>query len=331
MDFTGTLLNEYNFLPAYWWLWLIVVALVVWLIDGRRVTPRPLLAAYILFILMETIIGRKTGVGRVEFSLKSSLCSLSPTASRCPLTPSAFSGSFSFSTKTTFFPSNGFFCFGSFPYTLLFFFTRAKITINIKATARMARIVIITFKNIYQFPLSIFLTIFWCVLFFQLYWLSIWILCEGKSSTEPIGPYFLTLHDTHHFFQALNHKCNVAKSEGFWTTHSCWMIRVNEGMYEKYIKRGLDIILSFGGLVVLSPVFLAIFIAIKIDDPGPVLFTQKRVGKNKEFFKLHKFRSMKMCTPHDKPTHMLENPEQYITKVPLNITECNLQPIQRLS
>ena len=66
MDFTGTLLNEYNSLPAYWWLWLIVVALVVWLIDGRRVTPRPLLAAYILFILMETIIGRKTGVDRVE-------------------------------------------------------------------------------------------------------------------------------------------------------------------------------------------------------------------------------------------------------------------------
>ena len=66
MDFTGTLLNEYNSLPAYWWLWLIVVALVVWLIDGRRITPRPLLAAYILFILMETIIGRKIGVGRVE-------------------------------------------------------------------------------------------------------------------------------------------------------------------------------------------------------------------------------------------------------------------------
>ena len=66
MDFTGTLLNEYNSLPAYWWLRLIVVALVVWLIDGRRITPRPLLAAYILFILMETIIGRKTGVGRAE-------------------------------------------------------------------------------------------------------------------------------------------------------------------------------------------------------------------------------------------------------------------------
>lgn len=66
MDFTGTLLNEYNSMPAYWWLWLIVVALVVWLIDGRRVTPRPLLAAYILFILMETVIGRESGVGRVE-------------------------------------------------------------------------------------------------------------------------------------------------------------------------------------------------------------------------------------------------------------------------
>lgn len=87
------------------------------------------------------------------------------------------------------------------------------------------------------------------------------------------------------------------------------------GFYEKYIKRGLDVILSFGGLVLLSPSFLVLAIAIYIDDPGPVLFTQKRIGKNKEYFKLHKFRSMKMCTPHDKPTHMLENPEQYITKV----------------
>lgn len=87
------------------------------------------------------------------------------------------------------------------------------------------------------------------------------------------------------------------------------------GFYEKYIKRGLDVLLSFGGFVVLSPVFLILAIAIYIDDPGPVLFTQKRMGQNKKYFKLHKFRSMKMCTPHDKPTHMLENPEQYITKV----------------
>ena len=87
------------------------------------------------------------------------------------------------------------------------------------------------------------------------------------------------------------------------------------GIYEKYVKRGLDVVLSFGGLVALAPVLAGIAIAIKIDDPGPALFTQKRVGQNKQFFKLHKFRSMKMSTPHDVPTHMLENPEQYITKV----------------
>lgn len=87
------------------------------------------------------------------------------------------------------------------------------------------------------------------------------------------------------------------------------------GIYDKYVKRVIDIILSFGGLVILSPVFACIALAIVIDDPGPVLFTQKRLGQNKQYFKLHKFRSMKMCTPHDTPTHMLENPEQYITKV----------------
>ena len=86
------------------------------------------------------------------------------------------------------------------------------------------------------------------------------------------------------------------------------------GAYEKVFKRLFDIILSFGGLLVLSPVFLFLSLWIVIDDPGPILFTQKRIGKNKQYFKLHKFRSMKMSTPHDKPTHMLENPEQYITK-----------------
>ena len=87
------------------------------------------------------------------------------------------------------------------------------------------------------------------------------------------------------------------------------------GLYEKYIKRALDVILSFGGLVALSPIYAGIALAIVIDDPGPVLFTQKRMGQNKKYFKLHKFRSMKMSTPHDVPTHMLDNPEQYITRV----------------
>lgn len=85
--------------------------------------------------------------------------------------------------------------------------------------------------------------------------------------------------------------------------------------YDKYVKRGMDIVLSFGGLVLLSPIYAGIALAIKIDDPGPVLFTQKRMGQNKQYFKLHKFRSMKMSTPHDVPTHMLDNPDQYITKV----------------
>ena len=86
------------------------------------------------------------------------------------------------------------------------------------------------------------------------------------------------------------------------------------GFYEAVVKRFLDIVLSFFGLVLLSPILLFLTLWIVIDDPGPVLFTQKRIGKNKQYFKLHKFRSMKMSTPHNVPTHMLENPEQYITK-----------------
>ena len=85
--------------------------------------------------------------------------------------------------------------------------------------------------------------------------------------------------------------------------------------YISFLKRTIDLVISFCGLIILSPLFAGLAIAIKIDDPGPVFFTQKRVGLNKQYFKLHKFRSMKMSTPHDVPTHMLDNPEQYITKV----------------
>lgn len=87
------------------------------------------------------------------------------------------------------------------------------------------------------------------------------------------------------------------------------------GTYDRYVKRAIDIVLSFFGLIALSPIFALIALAIKIEDPGPVFFVQKRLGQNKQYFKLHKFRSMKMSTPHDVPTHMLENPDQYITKV----------------
>lgn len=102
------------------------------------------------------------------------------------------------------------------------------------------------------------------------------------------------------------------------------------GFYEKYVKRLVDILLSFAGLVILSPVFAVIALAIKIEDPGPVLFTQKRLGRNKQYFKLHKFRSMKVSTPHDVPTHMLENPEQYITKVGVFLRRHSLDELPQI-
>ena len=90
-------------------------------------------------------------------------------------------------------------------------------------------------------------------------------------------------------------------------------------MYRNHIKRIIDFILSSLGIVVLIPFWIVIGIAIKMDDPGPIFFKQKRIAKDKngekQFFQIYKYRSMKMCTPHDTPTHLLENPEQYITRV----------------
>lgn len=86
-------------------------------------------------------------------------------------------------------------------------------------------------------------------------------------------------------------------------------------MYNRFFKRLIDIVLSLLGLVLLSWLFLIIAIVIYVDDPGSIFFKQKRVGIHKITFNLHKFRSMKMSTPHDTPTHLLDNPEQYITKV----------------
>lgn len=81
------------------------------------------------------------------------------------------------------------------------------------------------------------------------------------------------------------------------------------------LKRLIDIILSAMGLIVLSPIFLALILAIKLDTPGPVLFKQKRVGIHKRHFYILKFRTMRIDTPKDTPTHLLENPDQWITKV----------------
>lgn len=88
--------------------------------------------------------------------------------------------------------------------------------------------------------------------------------------------------------------------------------------------------MSFFGMVLLSGVYLFISIAIVIDDPGPVFFSQKRIGKNKSYFNLHKFRSMKMSTPHDVPTHMLDNPDQYITKVGKYLRKSSLDELPQI-
>ncbi len=85
-------------------------------------------------------------------------------------------------------------------------------------------------------------------------------------------------------------------------------------MYRSFFKRLIDIVLSSIGIVILALPMAIFALIIKIEDPGPVFFKQKRVGIHKTYFNLLKFRSMKMSTPHDMPTHMLENPDQYILK-----------------
>lgn len=106
--------------------------------------------------------------------------------------------------------------------------------------------------------------------------------------------------------------------------------RTQTSMYEGKIKPVLDQVLSFGGLLALAPVFAVIGAAVWLDDPGPVIFTQKRIGKNKTFFYCHKFRSMKMSTPHDVPTHQLADPEQYITKVGKFLRKTSLDELPQI-
>jgi O-antigen biosynthesis protein WbqP len=100
-------------------------------------------------------------------------------------------------------------------------------------------------------------------------------------------------------------------------------------MYMK-IKRLIDIILSLIGLIVLSPVYLILIIAIKIDSKGPVLFKQKRIGINKTHFNILKFRTMRIDTPKDTPTHLLKNPEQYITKMGKFLRKTSLDELPQI-
>lgn len=101
-------------------------------------------------------------------------------------------------------------------------------------------------------------------------------------------------------------------------------------MYRNGIKRIIDIILSLGGLICFSWLYLLLIIAIKIDSPGPVLFKQKRVGIHKKHFEIYKFRTMRIDTPRDVATHLLENPDQYITKVGGFLRKTSLDEIPQL-
>lgn len=101
-------------------------------------------------------------------------------------------------------------------------------------------------------------------------------------------------------------------------------------MYKKYVKRVIDITLSFIGIVVLSPLFLVLIIMIKADSKGPIFFRQKRVGIHKTYFNILKFRTMYIDTPKDMPTHMLAYPDQYITKVGKFLRKTSLDELPQM-
>ncbi|HNX15295.1 MAG TPA: sugar transferase [Oscillospiraceae bacterium] len=102
-------------------------------------------------------------------------------------------------------------------------------------------------------------------------------------------------------------------------------------MYRHFIKRLLDVLLSGCALILLSPVYLFLTVAIKIDSPGSVFFKQKRVGIHKTYFNIIKFRTMRIDTPHDVPTHMLENPEFWITKVGKLLRKTSLDELPQIA
>ena len=101
-------------------------------------------------------------------------------------------------------------------------------------------------------------------------------------------------------------------------------------MYKKFFKRLIDIFLSFFGIVFLSLPMLIIAIAIKVDSKGPVFFKQKRVGIHKKYFNILKFRTMRTDTPHDAPTHELNDPKRWITKVGGFLRKTSLDELPQL-
>ncbi len=100
-------------------------------------------------------------------------------------------------------------------------------------------------------------------------------------------------------------------------------------MYLKFFKRLIDVVLSGMGLIILAIPMGIVALIIKIEDPGPAIFKQKRVGIHKTYFNLYKFRSMKIATP-DIPTHLMTNPEQYITKTGRFIRKTSIDELPQM-
>lgn len=98
----------------------------------------------------------------------------------------------------------------------------------------------------------------------------------------------------------------------------------------KFFKRLMDLFLSFIGIIVLIPFWIIIALLIKCTSKGPILFKQDRVGKNKKIFKIWKFRTMRIDTPKDCPTHLLENPDQYITKIGKFLRKTSLDELPQI-
>ena len=101
-------------------------------------------------------------------------------------------------------------------------------------------------------------------------------------------------------------------------------------MFYLKFKRFYDFVLSLIGLIVLSPLFLLLIILIKIDSKGPILFRQKRIGRHKTHFYILKFRTMRIDTPKDTPTHMLENPQHWITKAGKFLRKTSLDELPQI-
>lgn len=101
-------------------------------------------------------------------------------------------------------------------------------------------------------------------------------------------------------------------------------------MVYKFIKRLADLICSLVGMILLSPLIIAVVIAIKLDSKGPVMFKQKRIGINKKTFNILKFRTMRIDTPKDTPTHLLDNPEQWITRVGRFLRKTSLDELPQI-